>query len=289
MNTPQKRLLKELSSKFFDIGEEIRAIIVRGSIAKGSSDRVSDVDLLIITKDENFMSFVKQLDQYLLDNAGSLSKNGWVDSIVPNFGGIGFVYMLDYESQLIQLDLYVLPEENAQRIINFSEKRFLKRRGKIKYKKNVDLENHRFKEKIKNFEKNRDKNFQVLFEVLLLAEMLVKNIKRRHVFLAYKYRNLLNTKMLFLIRTILEPKTLDYMFCDVYRQLGKYNSSALRLLDDRLRSTNVFSIDEVIDLFDIYQDLIMENFPKVYKENKVLIEKVRKYIEDKKMITRNTK
>lgn len=278
----QIQLLEELKQKLKRLNQ-IKAIVVRGSIAKEDSDKFSDIDLLLIADNEEFIPFINQLDDYIIKNFGSLSKEGWIDSIIPNFGGIGFVYLVKYRKQLIQLDVYVLPEENAEKICNFKGKKFLFLRKKLNYRKNIDLDIHRFKPEIKEFVANRSAGFQLFFEIMLMLVMLTKHIRRKDAFLVFKYRYLVVEKILHLLRQTLEPETSGYMFYDVKGQLDKHKSEELHRLEQILsESSNILNTDDALHLFHLAVDLTQKGLPATYKNNKQLIHEVEAYIREKK-------
>ena len=79
---------------------------VCGSLARGDCNPHSDIDLLCVVVPQEFASFVKQVDAGIKENHNPVAE-GWVDTIVKGFGGIGFVYLLETDKGLYQLDLYV--------------------------------------------------------------------------------------------------------------------------------------------------------------------------------------
>jgi len=277
-NTKQILLVKKLI-KYFSSNNNIKGVVIRGSIAKGTSDRSSDVDLLLITKNNKFISTINSLNKLLASQVELLGEDGWVDKIVPNFGGIGFVYMCKFEGKLIQLDVYVLPEENSERISKFKDKYFVYKKGELKYKKGVNYEKHNFNKELDKFILSRSEKFQIFFEVMLMYEMLLKHILRKDVFLAYKYRYHAHEKLLYLLRYILDPVTRNYYFYDVNRHLGKYNSSELHIIENIIKeSEDIFSINKLLKDYKFYENLTKKYLPDTYKDNYKLIKEVKNYI-----------
>ncbi|WP_331748683.1 nucleotidyltransferase domain-containing protein [Streptomyces chartreusis] len=83
-------------------------LLVRGSLATGTADRLSDVDLVVAVRDEKLPALMDSLDALMSTTFGTLLP-GWRDTIVGNLGGAGFVYLLPHDGHLLQLDLYLCP------------------------------------------------------------------------------------------------------------------------------------------------------------------------------------
>ncbi len=102
-----ERLLAEFSDK-----KGIREIFVRGSISNGRFDRSSDTDVAIVVEDAVFGDYLRVLDDLMLTFGAVLP--GWVDKIVPDFGGTGLVYLVRaQDGQVYQVDIYVAPRSTA--------------------------------------------------------------------------------------------------------------------------------------------------------------------------------
>ncbi|EHK43113.1 hypothetical protein TRIATDRAFT_285763 [Trichoderma atroviride IMI 206040] len=84
----------------------LEQLFVRGSLARGDFDLNSDVDLLCVVAAPEYINFIKKVDSDIKEHHGALMER-WVDTIVKDFGGIGFVYLLQTEKGPFQLDLYV--------------------------------------------------------------------------------------------------------------------------------------------------------------------------------------
>ena len=84
----------------------LEQVFVRGSLARGDADPHSDIDLLCVVAPQEFGSFIKRIDTGIKERHHSVA-DGWVDTIVNDFGGVGFVYLLESDKGLYQLDLYI--------------------------------------------------------------------------------------------------------------------------------------------------------------------------------------
>jgi hypothetical protein len=94
-----------------------RDLMLRGSMAFARHDAHSDIDLAVTVEDEDFEEAIK-------DCAGSLGSDlgfalpPWLDSLVRDFGGLGFVYLHEVESgHWGQTDIYILPLSARSRLL----------------------------------------------------------------------------------------------------------------------------------------------------------------------------
>ncbi|MFJ2575125.1 nucleotidyltransferase domain-containing protein [Streptomyces halstedii] len=90
----------------------VTQLLVRGSLATGTADRLSDVDLVVAVRDKRLPALMGSLDAVMSTEFGTLLP-GWRDTIVGDLGGAGFVYLLPHDGHLLQLDLYLCPDSAA--------------------------------------------------------------------------------------------------------------------------------------------------------------------------------
>jgi predicted nucleotidyltransferase len=83
-------------------------LLVRGSLAHGTADRLSDVDFVVGVHDIQLPAFVQTLDDLMSVEAGALLP-GWRDTIVADLGGVGMVFLVPDGGRLHQIDLYLVP------------------------------------------------------------------------------------------------------------------------------------------------------------------------------------
>ncbi|MFE2759697.1 nucleotidyltransferase domain-containing protein [Streptomyces halstedii] len=105
---PQLTVLADLVQALSGIPAVTR-LLVRGSLATGTADRLSDVDLVVAVRDERLPALMGSLDAVMSTEFGTLLP-GWRDTIVGDLGGAGFVYLLPHDGHLLQLDLYLCPD-----------------------------------------------------------------------------------------------------------------------------------------------------------------------------------
>jgi hypothetical protein len=105
---PQLTVLADLVQTLSDV-PAVTQLLVRGSLATGTADRLSDVDLVVAVRDERLLALMDSLDAVMSTEFGTLLP-GWRDTIVGDLGGAGFVYLLPHDGHLLQLDLYLCPD-----------------------------------------------------------------------------------------------------------------------------------------------------------------------------------
>lgn len=109
----------------FSASRAVTRLLVRGSLAAGTADRLSDVDLVVAVRDSDLAAMTDHLDTLLAMTHGALLP-GWRDSIVAaDLGGLGFVYLLPYKEHLLQLDLYLCPDSAVEQLVQRSGARLL--------------------------------------------------------------------------------------------------------------------------------------------------------------------
>jgi hypothetical protein len=84
----------------------ITKVAQRGSFAVGIPDEYSDLDLCFEVESFN-AEIAAQIDHFLREEL-AIPLPGWIDRMVPNFGGIGMVYFCLVEDEFIELDIYIL-------------------------------------------------------------------------------------------------------------------------------------------------------------------------------------
>ncbi len=95
-----------------------RETLLRGSMARGAGDTESDIDLVAIAADAEFETALRDLTGKL-PHALPGRLPPWLDGIVRDFGGMGFVYLLHVgERKWGQLDIYLLPQSRKQQLLD---------------------------------------------------------------------------------------------------------------------------------------------------------------------------
>ena len=164
-------------------------LLVRGSLAAGQADRSSDVDMVIGVRDAALKSFLEVLDTLVRTELGSLFP-GWRDSLAPNIGGEGFVYLVPFQNALYELDLYVVSESSVPSIANRGATILFAGQG-TSYTNDVtsgtDAEDRSAPVPILS-----DVALDIVVEILVLLHMISKRVTRRQWFIVYGHTYLLN-------------------------------------------------------------------------------------------------
>ena len=95
-----------------------RDILLRGSLARAAGDLESDIDLVAVVAEEEFEAALRDLSG-ALPRALPGRLPPWLDRIVTDFGGLGFVYLVQVdEKKWGQVDIYLLPQGREQRLLD---------------------------------------------------------------------------------------------------------------------------------------------------------------------------
>lgn len=182
---------------------------VRGSVARNDYDRASDVDLVIGIDDTLFVQFVQSLN-FLMEEHFNPLIPGWNDKIVPNFGGVGYVYLIPESGQIFQVDLYIVPASKLPSIKAIPRAKQVYSSGE-KNIKAIDFDqiekNEKFMEQIRTSEQSTE---FYMIEIMILVFLILKRIKRDQQLLNYSETNLLNTALRNLFRHTFEPQLLAF-------------------------------------------------------------------------------
>lgn len=94
-----------------------RDVLLRGSLARGQEDAVSDLDVVVTVDASDFADSVRDLARGLPLETGARMAP-WVDGLVRDFGGLGFVYLLEVSpGRWGQIDVYVLPHDHRMGLL----------------------------------------------------------------------------------------------------------------------------------------------------------------------------
>ncbi|GGR13562.1 hypothetical protein [Streptomyces roseolus] len=176
-------------------------LLVRGSLAHGTADRLSDVDFVVGVQDANLPAFVGSLDDLMSVEAGALLP-GWRDTIVADLGGVGMVFLVPDEGHLHQIDLYVAPASRVPRLRATVATAVLLDREPALAPAGGTAVAERF---AAEFLARPRTCGELLMEHLVLAVLLHKRIKRGQRFVAYSEWHRLHTATKDLIKTALAP------------------------------------------------------------------------------------
>ncbi|MFE4826318.1 hypothetical protein [Streptomyces sp. NPDC056672] len=200
-NRPAQLPLVGHIAQILSVSPAVTHLLVRGSLASGTADRLSDVDFVIGVDDALLPAFTDALDDLMAVEAGVLLP-GWPDSIVADLGGLGYVFLIPYDGKLQQVDLYLAPASKISAI-----------RRKVTCAAVLDRdpappldEDRRRAETFVAERVARPRTCaELLVEHLVLAVLLRKRLRRGQRFVAYAEWHLLHTATKDLIKAALAP------------------------------------------------------------------------------------
>ncbi|MFG2875145.1 hypothetical protein ACGFYU_09060 [Streptomyces sp. NPDC048337] len=193
-----------LLSKLADIlaaSPAVTHLLVRGSLAHGTADRLSDVDFVVGVHDAQLPAFAEALDDLMSVEAGALFP-GWRDTIVADLGGVGMVFLVPDDGRLQQIDLYLAPASRLPDLqASIATASLLDRRPAPAAMDEVAVA-ERF---AIEFAARPRTCTELVIEHLVLAVLLHKRIKRGQRFVAYSEWHRLHTATKDLIKAALAP------------------------------------------------------------------------------------
>lgn len=200
-NRPTQLPLLTRIAELLSAAPAVTHLLVRGSLASGTADRLSDVDFLVGVHDRDLPAFTTALDD-LMTVAGGALLPGWRDTIVADLGGIGFVFLVQHEGRLQQVDLYLAPASQITSVRrNIAGKVLLD--GPPAEITTTQIEQAR--SHITGLLGRPRSCTELLIEHLVLAVLLHKRIQRGQRFVAYAEWHMLHTATKDLIKTALAP------------------------------------------------------------------------------------
>ncbi|MFE9255691.1 hypothetical protein [Streptomyces sp. NPDC006879] len=193
-----------LLSKLADIlatSPAVTHLLVRGSLAHGTADRLSDVDFVVGVHDAQLPAFAETLDDLMSVEAGALFP-GWRDTIVADLGGVGMVFLVPDDGRLQQIDLYLAPASRLPDLqASIATASLLDRQPAPAGMDEVAVA-ERF---AIEFAARPRTCTELVIEHLVLAVLLHKRIKRGQRFVAYSEWHRLHTATKDLIKAALAP------------------------------------------------------------------------------------
>jgi predicted nucleotidyltransferase len=208
-------LMTELSA-----AEAVTHLLVRGSLATGTADRLSDVDLVVGVRDAHLPALLESLDTLMSTAFGALLP-GWPDTIVGDLGGIGYVYLLPHGGRLLQLDLYLCPASAVETLRHRVNARLLWQ---------AETDAHSFAESAEipaqagggeeSLAEAAPGCSALLVQALVLHSMLRKRIARGQSFIAYGLLHQVHETLRDVIRTALVPHSRHYGWYHLPDEVG---------------------------------------------------------------------
>ncbi|WP_280345193.1 nucleotidyltransferase domain-containing protein [Nocardia abscessus] len=215
-NRPDQFALLEAATELFTRSDAVTDLLVRGSLARGTADRLSDVDFVVAVEDARFPQFVSALDPLIATELGGILP-GWRDTIVGDMGGLGYVFLLVWADHLQQLDLYAVPASRLARVREQSICQTIFTRDPNATHA-VDAETTRF---VTRMARQPPDCENLLIEALVIGYLIRKRVTRGQDFIAYSEGFLFNTAVKNLIKTALAPSSSYYGWYQLHEEIGR--------------------------------------------------------------------
>lgn len=204
VNRPEQFTIMESAIGLLSASPAVTHLMIRGSFAAGTSDRLSDIDLVAGVRESDFADFAASQDALVAASFTQILP-GWPDTIVPPFGGLGWVHLIQHTGALYQLDLYLAPSGHVDDIA-------ARTRGRMLYTVPGDAEPEACHARaaeaaIAAARAAPPSAASLIMELLVLAHMIGKRIARGQRFMAYKEAHQFVNAARGLIRTGLSPRT----------------------------------------------------------------------------------
>ncbi|MFD0277985.1 hypothetical protein ACFVHB_29325 [Kitasatospora sp. NPDC127111] len=200
-NRPAQLPLLSMLADILATSPAVTHLMVRGSLAHGTADRLSDVDFVVGVHDAQLPAFIEALDALMSIEAGALLP-GWRDTIVADLGGVGTVFLVPDDGRLRQVDLYLAPASRIPRLREtVSTAVILDRKPTPAATPDIAVA----ESFAAAFLARPRTCTELLIEHLVLAVLLHKRIKRGQRFIAYSEWHRLHTATKDLIKTALAP------------------------------------------------------------------------------------
>ncbi len=214
-NRPDQFGLLERATDLFTASPAVTHLLVRGSLASGTADRLSDVDFVVGVDDPSFPEFVSVLDALVSADLGGILP-GWRDTIVGDMGGLGYVYLVGWAGHLQQVDLYVVPASQVGRV----HKHTVARPIFVQDADTAYEPDPRVAPFVARTLADPRSCAELLIETLVVGYLMRKRITRGQEFIAYSEAHLFNTAAKNLIKTALAPTSRYYGWYQLREEIG---------------------------------------------------------------------
>lgn len=194
-------------------------LLVRGSLATGTADRLSDVDLVVAVRDETLPALMSSMDALMSTTFGTLLP-GWRDTIVGNLGGAGFVYLLPHDGHLLQIDLYLCPASTVGALRRRIGPRLLWQGPGAGDSVDADIRERTAQELARAAQASADCG-HLLVQAMVLHAMLRKRLTRGQQYIAYGLLHELHATCRDVIRTALVPHSRHHGWYHLPDEVGR--------------------------------------------------------------------
>lgn len=216
-NRPRQFALLGLVGDSFAGSHAVSHLLVRGSLATGTADRMSDVDFVIGVRDAEFAHFVGALDLFMTIELGAILP-GWRDTIVSRMGGLGYVYLIASDDGLYQIDTYLVPKSAIPSVRARTRAHVLY--GEVGEGPGPMVQDSAVAAFVEHELSRPLTCSELLVEILVLIQMMRKRIKRGQRFVVYSESFLLMSAVKELVKKALTPTSTFWGWYNLEEEIG---------------------------------------------------------------------
>ena len=255
----QFELLDNILEVFSD-SSNIESAHVRGSLARNDYDRASDVDLVIVVKPDFFVEVVESADVIMRENFGCLFE-GWLDRIVPDFGGIGFVYLINREGTFHQIDLYFVPSHRRHKLNAAPRLKTIYESGPTTAQNNPERADQYIAELLATKATAHD----IFVEIMILGFLIKKRILRRQDFLNVSETHLIYRAIRDLIRLTFDPAHREFGWYHLEQSIEGNEDAQLVLhsLPNHMKAHSFQTLPSLIALLNLAWNFVRDFHPSL--------------------------
>lgn len=276
VNRPDQFGLLEQATELFTASPAVTHLLVRGSLASGTADRLSDVDFVVGVEDHSFPEFVSILDALVTADLGGIMP-GWRDTIVGDMGGLGYVYLVCWAGHLQQVDLYVAPSSKISLVhAHTMAHPIFVRDVEATYEQDSCAAPF-----VARTVTEPRSCAELLIETLVIGYLMRKRITRGQDFIAYSEGHLFNTAVKNLIKTALAPTSRYYGWYQLREEIGStpIGKKCLRDLAALISAPSIPTSETLANGMNRVVDIAKRAAPEVVDSLLPAIDAYRHYLE----------
>jgi hypothetical protein len=274
---PQQFILLERAISTFTQSHVITRILVRGSLATGTADRMSDLDFVLGIHDADYISLVHSLNALMSTGLGAILP-GWRDTIVRRMGGIGYVFLVARDNHLYQMDVYVAPESAMGSLMQNT-------RAQVVWEAESQARTCSTDSRLADFIEAENTRPQTCaentVEILVLIQMMLKRIKRGQRFVLHAETQMLTTAVKDLIKVALAPTSMYWGWYHLDEEIGitDIGRSCLQDLYALVSAAPLRTADDLFDWLRLIETIIERAAPEAIDTMRPAIEAYKEYLE----------
>jgi predicted nucleotidyltransferase len=275
-NRPDQFGLLERSTDLLTASPTVTHLLVRGSLASGTADRLSDVDFVVGVDDRLFPEFISVLDALISVDLGAILP-GWRDTIVSNMGGLGFVYLIGWAGELQQVDLYVVPASR----VRWVHKHTVAHPIYVCDTEAAYDPDPRVAPFIAHTLSKPRSCAELLIETLVVGYLMRKRITRGQDFIAYSEAYVFNTAAKDLIKAALAPTSHYYGWYQLREEIGStpIGKECLRDLGALISAPPIPIAKTLADRLDLVVAIAERAAPEAVDSLRTALDAYRYYLE----------